>query len=305
MNLRDLRYLIMLGDTLHFSRAAERCFVSQPTLSGQIQKLEQELGVALFERTNRSVRITPIGLQITSHARQILEQVDAIHALATGHRDPLTGPLRIGAIHTLSPYLLPLLMIDLRDRHPELVLEITESTTDLLIQALREHRLDAALLATPPNHHDLEAISLFEEPFWLAHPRDHALYTQDDIRLEDLAGLDVLLLSEEHCLSEQVMAACQLSERPETGPMTGLKASSLETLVQLVGMGMGVTLVPALSVHAGRLAVSGVILRELQIPQAFRQVRLVYRASFPRQAGLKLLSDNIRRVLPNTVRLSH
>ena len=107
MNLRDLRYLIMLGETLHFGQAAERCFVSQPTLSGQIQKLEQELGVALFERTNRSVRITPIGLQITSHARQILEQVDAIHALATGHRGPLTGPLRIGAIHTCLLYTSP------------------------------------------------------------------------------------------------------------------------------------------------------------------------------------------------------
>ena len=302
MNFRDLRYLIALGDTLHFGKAAERCFASQPTLSGQIRKLEQELGVTLFERTNRTVRSTPIGLQVTNHARQILEQVDAIHALATGHKDPLTGPLRIGAIHTLSPYLLPLLMIELRDRHPELVLEITESTTDRLLQSLREHQLDAVLLATPPDEQDLEAIKLFEEPFWLAHPRDHDLYTQDEIQLEDLAGLDVLLLSQEHCLSEQVMAACQLTERSEAGSMAGLKASSLETLVQLVGMGIGVTLVPALSVHAGRLAVSGVILREFQIPQAFRQVRLVYRASFPRLDSLELLSDNIRRVLPNTVR---
>ena len=302
MNFRDLHYLIALGDTLHFGKAAERCFASQPTLSGQIQKLEQELGVTLFERTNRTVRSTPIGLQVTNHARQILEQVDAIHALATGHKDPLTGPLRIGAIHTLSPYLLPLLMIELRDRHPELVLEITESTTDRLLQSLREHQLDAVLLATPPDEQDLDAIKLFEEPFWLAHPRDHELYTQDDIQLEDLAGLDVLLLSQEHCLSEQVMAACQLTERSETGSMAGLKASSLETLVQLVGMGIGVTLVPALSVHAGRLAVNGVILREFQIPQAFRQVRLVYRASFPRLDSLELLSDNIRRVLPNTVR---
>ena len=229
MNFRDLRYLIALGDTLHFGKAAERCFASQPTLSGQIRKLEQELGVTLFERTNRTVRSTPIGLQVTNHARQILEQVDAIHALATGHKDPLTGPLRIGAIHTLSPYLLPLLMIELRDRHPELVLEITESTTDRLLQSLREHQLDAVLLATPPDEQDLDAIKLFEEPFWLAHPRDHELYTQDDIQLKDLAGLDVLLLSQEHCLSEQVMAACQLTERSETGSMAGLKASSLET----------------------------------------------------------------------------
>jgi LysR family hydrogen peroxide-inducible transcriptional activator len=303
VNVRDLKYLVAVSETLHFGRAASRCFVSQPTLSGQIHKLEQELGVTLFERTNRSVNITPVGEHITAYARQVLEQVAAIHTLAQGHKDPLAGPLRVGAIHTLSPYLLPLFLTELRERHPELSLELTEATTDQLLGGLRDHSLDAALLATPPDRDDLEAMALFAEPFWLAHPRDHALYTQDDITLKDLKGLDVLLLSQEHCLSEQVMAACRLTERPDTGPIAGLKASSLETLVQLVGMGLGVTLVPALSVHAGRLATDRVILRQIHIPGATRQVRLVYRASFPRQPALTLFADIIQKVLPNTVKL--
>jgi len=305
MNLRDLQYLVAVSETCHFGHAAEQCFISQPTLSGQIQKLENELGVTLFERTNRSVSVTPVGRQITEHARRVIEQVEAIRTLAQSQKDPLTGPLRVGAIHTLSPYLLPLFILDLRQRHPELLLEITESTTDRLLKGLRDHSLDAVLLATPPDRDDLEYIALFEEPFWQAHPRDHAFYTQDDIVLDDLAGLDVLLLSNEHCLSEQVMAACRMKERPDSGPMAGLKASSLETLVQLVAMDMGVTLVPALSVHGGRLAADGVILRELGMPQAFRRIGLVYRSTFPRRAGLALLADNIRQVLPNTVRPLH
>ncbi len=302
MNIRDLQYLVAVSETRHFGQAAAQCFISQPTLSGQIQKLENELGVILFERTNRSVNVTPVGKEITAHARQVVEQVEAIRRLAQSQKDPLTGPLRVGAIHTLSPYLLPLFVMGLRRQHPELLLEITESTTDQLLKELRDHSLDAALLATPPDNDDLDYIALFDEPFWLAHPRDHALYTQDDIGLDDLARLDVLLLSNEHCLSEQVMTACQMKERPDSGPMAGLKASSLETLVQLVAMGMGVTLVPALSVHGGRLAADGVILREIGVPQAYRRIGLVYRSTFPRRAGLTLLADNIRQVLPNTVR---
>ena len=302
MNFRDLEYLVAVSETLHFGQAAQRCFVSQPTLSGQIHKLEEELGATLFERTNRSVHITAIGQKIVGHARQILEQAEVIRSLGSDQNDLLTGPLRIGAIHTLSPYLVPLFMLELQQQHPELSLELTEATTDQLIAKLRDHQLDGALLATSPPADDLKEIQLFKEPFWLAHPRDHHFYNQDEVSLADLKDEKVLLLSEEHCLSEQIISACKIDSRDSTNPLPRLNASSLETLVQLVGMGLGITLVPALSVHGGRLATDNVILREVSIRQAIRQVRLVYRQTFPRQPALGALSEIISAVLPNTVR---
>ena len=302
MNFRDLEYLVAVSETLHFGQAAQRCFVSQPTLSGQIHKLEEELGATLFERTNRSVHITAIGQKIVGHARQILEQAEVIRSLGSDQNDLLTGPLRIGAIHTLSPYLVPLFMLELQEQHPELSLELTEATTDQLVAKLRDHQLDGALLATSPPADDLKEIQLFKEPFWLAHPRDHHFYNQDEISLADLKDEKVLLLSEEHCLSEQIISACKIDSRDSANPLPCLNASSLETLVQLVGMGLGITLVPALSVHGGRLATDKVILREVRIPQAIRQVRLVYRQTFPRQPALGALSEIISAVLPNTVR---
>ena len=302
MNLKDLEYLIAVGETLHFGQAAQRCFVSQPTLSGQINKLEQELGVMLFERTNRSVHITPMGETMIEHARKILEQADVMRSLAKAQHDPLAGPLRIGAIHTLSPYLVPLFMLELQRQHPELSLELTESTTEQLLLKIRAHQIDGALLATAPPNDGLKQIKLFKEPFWLAHPRDHHLYEKDEITLNDLKHEKMLLLSQEHCLSEQVISACRIQREDSSYPMPKLNASSLETLVQLVGMGLGVTLVPALSVHGGRLATDKVILREVEIPNAIREVRLVYRNSFPREAALKLFCDTVCRVLPNTVR---
>ena len=302
MNFRDLEYLVAVSETLHFGQAAQRCFVSQPTLSGQIHKLEKELGATLFERTNRSVHITAIGQKIVGHARQILEQAEVIRSLGSDQNGLLTGPLRIGAIHTLSPYLVPLFMLELQQQHPELSLELTEATTDQLIAKLRDHQLDGALLATSPPGEDLKEIQLFKEPFWLAHPRDHHFYNRDELSLADLKDEKVLLLSEEHCLSEQIISACKIDSRDSANPLPRLNASSLETLVQLVGMGLGITLVPALSVHGGRLATDKVILREVSIPQAVRQVRLVYRQTFPRQPALGALSDIISAVLPNTVR---
>ena len=302
MNFRDLEYLIAVSETLHFGQAAQRCFVSQPTLSGQIHKLEEELGATLFERTNRSVHITAIGQKIVGHARQILEQAEVIRSLGSDQNDLLTGPLRIGAIHTLSPYLVPLFMLELQEQHPELSLELTEATTDQLVAKLRDHQLDGALLATSPPAEDLKEIQLFKEPFWLAHPRDHHFYNQDEVSLADLKDEKVLLLSEEHCLSEQIISACKIDSWDSANPLPRLNASSLETLVQLVGMGLGITLVPALSVHGGRLATDKVILREVRIPQAIRQVRLVYRQTFPRQPALGALSEIISAVLPNTVR---
>ena len=157
MNLRDLKYIIAVADTRHFGKAAQRCFVSQPTLSGQIKKLEDELGVVIFERTNRSVTVTSVGEEILRYARQMMEQADAIRSVSAAQRDPLSGPLRVGAIPTISPYLMPLILAPLKQQHPELKLVLSEETTDQLLQRLRNHEIDAALIATAIDDHDLEA----------------------------------------------------------------------------------------------------------------------------------------------------
>ncbi|MDY6978875.1 MAG: hydrogen peroxide-inducible genes activator [Pseudomonadota bacterium] len=301
MNLRDLQYIIAVAETRHFGRAAERCFVSQPTLSGQIKKLEEQLGVAIFERTNRSVEVTPIGEEILRHARLMMEQMNAIEQLAQAHQDPLAGPLRLGAIPTISPYLMPLILVPLKQQYPQLKLILSEEVTDTLIRRLQQHEIDAALLATPVDEPELEQMPLFDEPFWLAHPRDHAFYNKETITREDLESTELLLLAEGHCLAKQAMEVCRLKERSERGEMADLRAASLETLLQLVGAGFGSTLVPALAMRGSWTTGSGIVTRELDLPDAYRRVSLVYRASYPRMEALHTLARVILEQLPNTV----
>jgi LysR family hydrogen peroxide-inducible transcriptional activator len=302
MNLRDVSYLIAVAETQHFGKAAERCFVSQPTLSGQIKKLEEELGVTVFERTNRSVTITPIGEQILTHARLLVEQAETIRQLARAHRDPLAGPLRVGAIPTLSPYLMPLVLVPLKRKYPQLKLVLSEELTETLLQRLRNHEIDTALLATPAPDPDLATIPLFQEPFWLAHPSNHPLYNKDEITRHDLEQVEMLLLADGHCLAHQVMEVCGLMDRPQHGEMADLRAASLETLLQLVGAGFGCTLVPALAVRGGWMTDSGIIARRLELPEAYRRVELVFRNSFPRRAAVEAFAAVVLQTLPNTVR---
>lgn len=303
MNLRDLKYLVTVAETRHFGRAAKRCFVSQPTLSGQIKKLEDELGVTVFERTNRSVTITPIGAEIVSHARRIMEQADLIRQLAQAHRDPLAGPLRVGAIPTLSPYLMPLILMPLKRQYPQLRMVLSEEITDSLHDRLLNHQIDVALLATEVEEPELDTMPLFEEPFWLAHPRKHPLYDKDEITRSDLSEIDLLLLADGHCLTQQVMDVCRLKEGAMDSEVADLRAASLETLLQLVGAGFGCTLVPALAIRGPWMTDSGIIARKLELKDAYRRVQLVFRRTFPRRAAVQALADVIRANLPNTVRV--
>ena len=303
MNIRDLQYIIAVAETRHFGKAAERCFVSQPTLSGQIKKLEDTLGVAIFERTNRSVEVTPVGQDIVMHARLIMEQVDVIEQLAQAHQDPLAGPLRIGAIPTLSPYLMPLILLPLKKQHPQMQLILSEELTDTLLERLRQHEVDAALLATPIDEPDLEVMPLFDEPFWIAYPRKHDFYTKEKITLKDLDKENLLLLAEGHCLAKQAMDVCHLKQRNEKGGMADLRAASLETLIQLVRAGFGVTLGPALAMRGSWTTGSGVVAQPLSLPDASRRVSLVFRASYPRRTALEAFAALVRANLPNTVSL--
>ena len=302
MNLRDIKYILALAETRHFGRAAERSFVSQPTLSGQIRKLEHELGVTIFERTNRSVEITPTGQLILQHARLLMEQADAIEQVARAHQDPLAGPLRIGAIPTLSPYLLPLILLPLRERLPQIKLVLIEEITETLLKRLEHHEIDAALLATPVTEPELVARPLFEEPFWLAHPRQHPLGDKPEITEADLEETELLLLSDGHCLTHQVMEVCRLAERPRSGEMADLRASSLETLLQLVGAGFGCTLLPALACGGDNPPDSPIVRRPLHLPDAYRRISLVSRRSFPRQQALDAFAEVLVSQLPDSVR---
>jgi len=301
MNLRDLRYLVAVADTQHFGRAAQQCFVSQPTLSGQIKKLEEELGAIFFERTRQSVHVTPVGESIVAQAKRVLEQADALHNIAQSHQDPLTGTLRMGAITTLSPYLMPLILKPLKKRYPQIKLVLSEEFTDTLLKRLGNHEIDAALLATTVDDPAFVTVPLFNEPFWLVNPRNHELAKKEHISQTDLDSADMLLLSEGHCLADQAMDVCHMQERMTQGDMADLRAASLETLLQMVIVGFGCTLLPALALKTASAKDRGLVMRQLQLPDTHRQVSLVYRRSFPRQKALEAFKEIVLSNLPESV----
>ncbi|HQW81206.1 MAG: DNA-binding transcriptional regulator OxyR [Rhodanobacteraceae bacterium] len=245
MNLRDLRYLVALADLRHFGRAAEACFVSQPTLSTQIKKLEEELDVTLIERTSRHVMLTDVGRDIADRARAVLREADQIRELAKRTRDPEAGSVRLGLFPTLGPYLLPHVIPRVRKRFPKLTLLLTEDKTEELLRSLRDGRLDAAVMAWPVNDAQLTHVDLFEEEFLLAVPAGHPLGKRKRIDASELSNRELLLLEDGHCLREQALDVCQMAGAIET---RGFRATSLETLRAMVAAGVGITLLPALAV---------------------------------------------------------
>jgi LysR family hydrogen peroxide-inducible transcriptional activator len=289
MNLQDLRYIVAIAGQRHFGRAAQACHVSQPTLSGQVRKLEEQLGVALFERTNKWVFPTEVGERILAHAARVLEEAEAIEEVARAARNPLGGPLRLGVIPTLGPYLTPLILGPLREACPELTPELWEDVTAVLLERLRGRRLDAAIIATEVPEGDLATRTLFAEPFLAALPVAHPLAEAEQVE-ESALSEDLLVLSDAHCLAGQALAACGRTE-PRA---TSFRAASLETLVNLVAVGYGATLVPQLAARGMRGR--GVVLRPLA-GGAARTVRLVCRPSFPRMAAIKAVAAVIRRVV--------
>lgn len=276
MNLRDLKYLVTLADLRHFGKAAQACFVSQPTLSTQIKKLEDELGVALIERAPRKIMLTPAGQDAVQRARRIMAEVEAMKQAARRSRDPEAGSLRLGVFPTLGPYLLPHVVAPLHQRFPQLELLLVEEKSDVLLQRLRDGKLDAALLALPLHDEQLHAQFLFEEPFLFAAPRNHPLAKQRSMTMDALGRETLLLLEDGHCLRDQALDVCRLSGAQEK---SGFRATSLETLRQMVAAGVGVTLLPALSVHAPIAASPNVQLIPFRAPVPSRKIALVWRKS--------------------------
>jgi len=245
MNLRDLKYLVALAEHKHFGRAAAACFVSQPTLSTQIKKLEEELGVPLVERAPRKVMLTPAGREAAARARGIVAEVEQMKEAARRSRDPEAGTVRLGIFPTLGPYLLPHVVPAIRGRFPQLELLLVEEKSDVLLTQLRNGQLDAALLALPLHDEQLHTEFLFEEPFVLAAPEGHPLAARTALTLDELADQRLLLLQDGHCLRDQALDVCHLAGALEKSEF---QATSLETLRQMVAANVGVTLLPMLAV---------------------------------------------------------
>lgn len=299
ISLTELRYLVAVDEERHFGRAAARCNVTQPTLSAGIKKLETTLDVTLFERTRRSVRPTAVGSEAASQARRILEEVDVLARLAAREARPLSGPLRVGFIPTLGPYLLPWLLPALEGAFPDLVLRLQEAVTAHLVESLLEHRLDAAFVALPVDVGSLEAIPLFEEPFWLLLPAGHPLAKGSRVAERDLAGERILLLTEGHCLRDQALELCERNAAQGEGG-SDFRATSLETLRQLVAARVGCTLLPALAARAHEPS-EATVLRPFRPPPPARRIALVHRRTYPRPDDLARLAEQVRAALPEAV----
>jgi len=276
VNLRALQYFVKLAELKHFSHAAEACFVSQPTLSTQIMKLEEELGVQLVERIPRKVKLTAVGKEIADRARRVLRDIDQIRVTARRSSDPETGSLRLGIFPTLAPYLLPHVVPGIRARFPQLKLQLAEEKSGDIVRLLDEGELDAALLSLPLDENGLEVEILFEEPFMLALPQSHPLADQRVVKLADLEGSELLLLADGHCLRDHALEVCALSGASER---VDFHATSMETLRQMVAAEVGITLMPILAVKPPIAVTDNMALRPFAAPAPSRTIALVWRRS--------------------------
>lgn len=300
MTLQELRYLVALADTGHFGQAAEACHVSQSTLSTGLKKLEDFLGVVLFDRSLKRVTPTPIGREIVDSARRIVEEAARIRELARFTKDPMERTAHLGVIPTLGPYYLPHVLTQVRLAHPKLRLLLREEMTPMMLAHLDAGKLDAGLLALPINDPTLEVAPLFIEPFLAAVPADHALARKPSVRLDELAQAGLLLLEEGHCLREQALEACRLQDLKSEE----IRATSLETLRQMVAMGLGVTLIPVLAGASGFGGEANVALKPLAEPAA-RSVGLVWRRRSPLAFSMARLAETLAGNLPPGTRRDH
>jgi LysR family transcriptional regulator, hydrogen peroxide-inducible genes activator len=291
MNLKDLKYLVALADTGHFGKAAERTFVSQPTLSAQIKKLEDYLGVKLVERQPKNVQLTEVGREIVVRARRMLNEGDEIIEVARNNTDPFAGKLRLALIPTIGPYLLPRVMPKLRKALPSLSLMLYEYQTEPLLKRLRDGEIDMGLLALPVDQDGIESRALYEEDFMVALPNGHPLGAKSAIKTQDLKGQTLLLLEDGHCLRDQALEVCS---RVDVREPEDFRATSLETLRQMVVAGLGITLLPELAVEAPFGSQRGLAVRRFAKPAPSRTVGAVWRKSSTRAAVIAAVCDVIK-----------
>ncbi|HCP34602.1 MAG: DNA-binding transcriptional regulator OxyR [SAR324 cluster bacterium] len=296
MNIRDFEYLVALDELRSFRKASERCHVTQPTLSGQLRKLEDYLGVLLVERTKRKVMLTPVGKEVVRRARLILQEVEQIEEISVSFKDPMQGKLRMGLIPTLGPYLLPFMIPAMVQEYPRLQLFLYEEQTHILLKKLSDAELDVIILALPVSSSGLSEIELFDEPFLLALPRGHELSIQDSVSLSDLSEERILLLEDGHCLRDQALEVCMMAGATENPEFQG---TSLETLRHMVSAGMGVTLMPYYSVFPNSGSNPPMTYLQFDAPVPSRKIGLLFRESSQRREGFLSIANTIRSSLPD------
>lgn len=295
MNLKDLRYLVAVAELRHFGKAAEACFVTQPTLSTQLKKLEDYLGVQLVERTSKQVLITTIGKQVVERARKVLQEVDDLVELCRAGSDPLSGAIGLGFIPTIAPYFLPYLVPELRQKLPQMDVYLYEDQTAHLVERLRRGEIDAALMAVPVDAADLDHEELFCEPFLLAVPEGHPLSAEQRLELDDLQDQHVLLLDEGHCLRDQALDICNMVGVRQQDEF---RATSLETLRQMVASGAGITFLPLLAAQANEVVANrgSVVLRRFEDPQPVRHMAMYFRKGTARLPAIKTIGSLIQKM---------
>lgn len=293
MTLTELRYVVALAQERHFGRAAQKCFVTQPTLSLAVAKLEDELGVPLFERNKTEVLVTPAGAAVVEQARRVLDEVSRIPALAKGSQDPLSGPLRLGVIPTIGPYLLPELVPALRKRAPNMPLAIEENFTANLAPMLRDGEIDAALIALPFNVPGVKTRALYEEPFSVVVPVGHAWAKKKRVGPDELSGEELLVLNAGHCFRDQVLEACP--GQANTANPDNRSGSSLETIRNMVASGLGVSVLPALALQP-RYGSKLVKQIPFTAPAPSRKVAVAWRTTFARTPAVEALAEAVASV---------
>jgi len=296
MTLNELRYIVAVARERHFGRAAEACFISQPTLSVAVKKLEGELGLSLFERRKGEVSVTPVGEQIVTQAQRVLEEASGIRQIARQGQDQLDGPLRLGAIYTIGPYLLPHLIPQLAESAPKMPLIIEENYTAGLSEKLKRGELDVILISLPFDEPGVLTMPLYREPFVLLIPSSHPLNQQADFKVEDLSNEDVLLLGAGHCFRDQVLQVCpncMHRGKSDGSPTQTLEGGSLETIRYMVASGLGVTILPCSAAGADRFSERLLSIRRFDHDAPSRTVALAWRKSFPRPEAIEALRDAV------------
>jgi len=297
MTLSELRYIVAVARERHFGRAAESCFVSQPTLSVAVKKLEEELGVGLFERGQGEVSLTPAGERIVAQAQRVLEEAGVIRELASQSKDQLSGPLRVGAIHTVGPYLFPHLVPVLAEQASKMPLVIRENFTANLSEQLRQGELDAIIISYPYEEAGIQIKPLYEEGFSVLLPKHHPLAARESVRPEQLQKESVVLLGDGHCFRDQVLRlcpSCRQKGAADSSVQRNLEGGSLETIRYMVASGIGVTILPDSAVDFGHDTRELLTARPLVVRDSQRRVALAWRKSFPRPGAINLLWEAIR-----------
>ncbi len=296
MTLTELRYIVAVAQKKHFGHAAQACFVSQPTLSIAIKKLEEELNVKLFERSSKNeIRITDIGQKIVQQAQKVLQETHVINEISQQGKDPLSGTFKLGAIYTIGPYLLPDLIPGLRKNAPKMTLIIEENFTANLSQSLKQGELDAIIISYPFDEPGIETFPLYKEPFVVAIYSHHKWVEKKQIKVNELVGQDLMLLGAGHCFRDQVLLACPKCITENNELTRTLEGSSLETIRHMVAAGTGITVLPCTSMLNSQHNSDLIKIKYFSPPQPSRTVALAWRKHYPRKEAIQLIIDNIQQ----------